>query len=68
MTLADIYDALLSKRIYKPAFGYEEAKEKIVSSSGERFDPVMTEVMVDHIEGFEEMHKKYKTFDEVDDA
>jgi HD-GYP domain-containing protein (c-di-GMP phosphodiesterase class II) len=60
MTLADIYDALLSKRVYKPPFGYEETKERIASSTGERFDPEMVEVMMAHIDQFEEIHKGYE--------
>lgn len=59
MTLADIYDALLSKRVYKPAFTYEEARNLIAESSGERFDPVMTQVFLDHIDEFEEVHREF---------
>lgn len=60
MSLTDIYDALLSKRVYKPAFSYEETKEKIASSAGERFDPEMAEVMVQNIGQFNEIHQKYQ--------
>ncbi|MCH7959966.1 MAG: cyclic nucleotide-binding domain-containing protein [Candidatus Hydrogenedentes bacterium] len=59
MMLADIYDALISKRVYKPPFSYDEAKEYIVSSSGKHFDPVMAGIMVDNIEGFQAIHKKF---------
>lgn len=60
MSVADIYDALLSKRVYKPPFGYEEAKSRIANSSGERLDPIITEVMISHIAEFEEIHRKYE--------
>jgi len=59
MTLADIYDALLSKRVYKPAYGFEEARDRIAAGAGEFFDPVMTGVMIDHIDQFEALHRKY---------
>lgn len=59
-TMADIYDALLSRRVYKPPYGYEEAKSRIANSRGERFDPVMTDVMIAHIHEFEEIHRKYE--------
>ncbi|EKP0309567.1 HD domain-containing protein [Aeromonas veronii] len=39
MAVADVYDALISKRVYKPAFSHEEAKEIIVKGSGSHFDP-----------------------------
>lgn len=39
MTLADVYDALVSKRIYKRGFSHEEAKDLIIKESGKQFDP-----------------------------
>lgn len=39
MALADVYDALISKRVYKPAFSHEEAKAIIVRDKGKHFDP-----------------------------
>ena len=59
MSLADIYDALLSERVYKPAFDYHEARNEIKEHSGSRFDPVMVEVMLEHIEKFEDIHRKF---------
>ena len=39
MAVADVYDALRSKRVYKPAIGHDEACEMIRSSSGTHLDP-----------------------------
>jgi len=39
MALADVYDALISKRVYKPAFSHEEAKQVILEGHGSHFDP-----------------------------
>jgi len=39
MALADVYDALLSKRVYKPAFTHDKAKEIILKGDGSHFDP-----------------------------
>lgn len=39
MAVADVYDALISKRIYKPAFPHEKAMEIIREGSGTHFDP-----------------------------
>jgi response regulator RpfG family c-di-GMP phosphodiesterase len=58
MALADVYDALLSKRVYKPPMSYQATREEIRCSAGTFFDPEMTQVMLDHIEEFEEVHKK----------
>jgi response regulator RpfG family c-di-GMP phosphodiesterase len=41
MALADVYDALISKRVYKPAFSHEKAKSIIIEGSGSHFDPAV---------------------------
>ena len=64
MTLADNYDALLSKRLYKEAFSYEQTREEIRSQSGSRFDPVMVEVMLENIERFESIYQVYSDAEE----
>ncbi|MCW8829508.1 MAG: HD domain-containing protein [Gammaproteobacteria bacterium] len=39
MAVADVYDALISKRIYKPAFSHKKAMEIIREGRGSHFDP-----------------------------
>ena len=39
MALADVYDALISKRVYKPPFSPEEARDIIVKGRDTHFDP-----------------------------
>ena len=39
MALADVYDALISKRVYKPAFDHDKAKSIIIDGDGSHFDP-----------------------------
>lgn len=39
MALADVYDALTSKRVYKNAYSHEVAKAIILEESGTHFDP-----------------------------
>ncbi|MGK7345649.1 MAG: HD domain-containing phosphohydrolase [Candidatus Nitrospinota bacterium M3_3B_026] len=39
MALADVYDALVSKRVYKEAMSHEEARKIILGEEGEHFDP-----------------------------
>ncbi len=43
VALADVYDALTSKRVYKPAFTTELARSMIVSEAGKHFDPLVVE-------------------------
>lgn len=39
MALADVYDALISKRVYKAAFSHESAVELIAAERAKQFDP-----------------------------
>jgi len=39
MALADVYDALVSRRVYKRNYSHEEAQEWILAESGKHFDP-----------------------------
>ena len=39
VALADVYDALTSKRVYKAAFAHDVAKSMIVADAGTHFDP-----------------------------
>ncbi|HER27675.1 MAG TPA: HD domain-containing protein, partial [Rhodospirillales bacterium] len=46
MALADVYDALISKRVYKEAFSHEMARSIIVSGKGSHFDPDVVEAFL----------------------
>ncbi|MBU3002303.1 HD domain-containing phosphohydrolase [Paraglaciecola arctica] len=46
MALADVYDALISKRVYKPAFPHEKAVAIIEQGKGSHFDPEMVEAFL----------------------
>jgi putative two-component system response regulator len=43
MALADVYDALTSKRPYKDAYSHEEAASIIRAGNGSHFDPVLVD-------------------------
>jgi putative two-component system response regulator len=46
MAVVDVYDALISKRVYKPAFTHETAVELIRQGRGEHFDPDIVDAML----------------------
>jgi len=46
MSLADVYDALTSRRPYKDAWSHDDVREHIVSQSGTHFDPAVVEAFV----------------------
>lgn len=39
MALADVYDALITKRVYKSAFSHEKSRDIILEGKGKHFDP-----------------------------
>jgi len=43
MAVADVYDALISKRVYKPPFSHKKAVFTIINESGSHFDPEIVE-------------------------
>ncbi len=61
MALADVYDALVSQRVYKNAYSHEEAVKLIISQSGRQFDP-------DLIDAFVELEQVFRNIsDEIRD-
>ncbi len=46
VALADVYDALTTKRVYKAAFQHEVAKSIILAESGTHFDPRIVETFL----------------------
>lgn len=59
MAVADVYDALISKRVYKPAFTHETAMELIRQGSGEHFDPDVVDAMLMVEEQFMDIAARY---------
>ena len=59
MAVADVYDALISKRVYKPAFSHDQAAGTIVRGKGTYFDPDMVDAFVDIAEDFRNIAQKY---------
>ena len=46
MAVADVYDALISARVYKPAWPHEKATEAIRDGAGTHFDPDVVEAFL----------------------
>ena len=47
MAIADVYDALISKRPYKEAFSHAEAVKIIAEGKGTQFDPLLVELFME---------------------
>ncbi len=46
VSVADVYDALTSKRVYKPALSHDEALKIITSGRGTQFDPQVVDALL----------------------
>jgi putative two-component system response regulator len=56
VALSDVYDALTSPRVYKPAFSHDVAKNIILEGKGKHFDPEIVEAFEANEERFIEIH------------
>lgn len=59
MTIADVYDALISKRVYKPAFSHSDAVNIIVSGKGTQFDPTIIDAFAEITDEFDAIAQEY---------
>ena len=56
MAIADVYDALRSKRVYKEAFSHEKSVSIIREGRGAHFDPNLTDTFLKWNETFRELY------------
>ena len=59
MSVADVYDALTSKRVYKPALPHDEVVSIILSGSGTQFDPSVVEAFAAVQDKFRDIASHY---------
>jgi putative two-component system response regulator len=52
MALADVYDALTSRRVYKEAFSHERSKSMITEEAGTHFDQAVVDAFLAHEQQF----------------
>ena len=60
MALADVFDALVSKRVYKDSFSYDKAFSIIEESKGTHFDPALCEAFLQCRHKLEELYNGYE--------
>ena len=61
MAVADVFDALTSPRVYKPAFPIEKALEILQEGAGTQFDAKCIEVFMDALPEVKMILKKYSS-------
>jgi len=59
MSVADVFDALTSRRIYKPPFPLDQALDILRQGAGTQFDPKCVEVFIDALPEVKKVLRKY---------
>ena len=60
MAVADVYDALRSKRVYKPAMSHAQAVSIISEGKGSQFDPDVVDAFLECAHRFEEIAASFQ--------
>ncbi|MBA5761651.1 two-component system response regulator [Vibrio sp. 404] len=60
MAIADVYDALISERVYKPAFSHETSVGMIWEGRGSHFDPILVDVFIANADKFRDIAETYR--------
>jgi PAS domain S-box-containing protein len=69
VALADVYDALTSKRVYKEAFPHHEARQIIIESRGTHFAPDVVDAFLAHEDDFRKIREElFKDQDDEEQA
>ncbi len=55
MALADVYDALRSKRVYKEGYTHEKSLGIITQGRGSHFDPLLADVFLENDSAFRDI-------------
>lgn len=65
MALADVFDAMTTKRVYKPAIDFGEARELIVAERGKHFDPDVVDAFIAGFDDFISIGKQHQDVEMV---
>lgn len=57
--IADVFDALTSDRVYRPAMPVEEAIDYLVANRGNHFDPALVDLFVSAAGEIEEIRASH---------
>lgn len=58
--IADVFDALVSKRVYKEAWTLEESKTFFIEQAGKHFDPRLVDLFLDNFDDFVDIYHSYR--------
>ena len=64
VALADVFDALLSRRCYKESWGFNEVIDYIREQRARHFDPVLADLLLENVEAFQQIAEQYRDDDQ----
>lgn len=64
MAAADVYDALMSRRVYKEAYSHEQAMQMILAERGRHFDPDVVDALRGLAETCRDIAQRYRDDDD----
>ena len=64
MAIADVYDALISRRVYKPPIPHKEALQIMEKERGRQFDPHLLDIFMELEEEFRRIAMAYAESEE----
>ncbi len=64
MALADVYDALISRRVYKEGMSHEKATQIIVEGRGKHFDPDIVDAFLALGDEFQDIARRFADSDD----
>ena len=64
MAVADVYDALISRRVYKEGMPHTKAVEIIIEGRGSHFDPDITDAFIELQEEFQAIAARFSDSDD----
>jgi putative two-component system response regulator len=59
VAIADVFDALISKRVYKAAYSFERSVDIVGESSGKQFDPALVEAFMNIVDDIYKISKTW---------
>lgn len=59
VALADVFDALMSRRVYKEPWPPEQVRETIVAEAGKHFDPELVEIFIERFAAMCHAHQMF---------
>jgi len=60
VALVDVFDALISDRVYKKAWKLEKVLDTLAKESGQQFDPILVEVFLNNIDIFMDIKEEFE--------